>query len=712
MKKILFVFFLTLAFLSANAQTPQPLSAHYIACNGAQVQVGFVYNSAIQYYWYNAATDGNLLQSYSSNTYTVIKNSSPLQTVYAEPRIGGVSQTRIPVNIELSTICGTISPTGCAAEGTIIFKEDFGGNSSSDPFNKPTGMPQQVDGYSYTTAMTGPYSIETDGFYYIAKKTPSHSNGTWYSIDDHTSPNNPNTGYCITFNASLAPGQFYKHRIDNLCHGTRLTFSAWLVNLMRNGGTKPNLLFRIKDISNNVLASYYTGDVPFGLGYWTMYGFSFITQNSSIILEIVNNAAGGMGNDFSMDDIEIRICPPNITFSKTLFEVCEQGNVDIAVYFDNDGSYTNPVYQWYYCPTNDPNSTAWTPIGDNSSVLNLTAPVALGYYRVGISGGDSGTECEALSNPVQVVRGGHIEASIAKTICHNESFVFGEKTLTTSGVYKDTVINADGCDSIITLTLNVLSEIIFEEISRVCQDDGSFTLSYQIVPNENDFANYSVEFDQKAQENGFTNLYTQPFPADNQIVIDFPTDVEPNIYSFKIIWNDENNICSDFKDFDVEINFSKVLAQKWNDVIAVLNSHYNGGYEFSAFQWYKSNEPIAGETNSYIYLPEGLDFTAEYSVLLTRKNDGVMLMTCPFIPVWKDESEFLPFPVFSNGSQLQVKSPQPGTVSIWHITGVFAGQQNINKDITDIHIPLSAGVYILKFLLKNGTSSQSITVKK
>src|SRR5690606_20648661 len=48
-----------------------------------------------------------------------------------------------------------------------------------------------------------------------------------------------------------------------------------------------------------------------------------------------------------------------------------------------------------------------------------------------------------------------LETALAATICSNETYSFGGATLTTSGTYSDTLTTASGCDSIITLTLNV-----------------------------------------------------------------------------------------------------------------------------------------------------------------------------------------------------------------------------------------------------------------
>ncbi|MFN8301742.1 MAG: T9SS type A sorting domain-containing protein [Saprospiraceae bacterium] len=49
-----------------------------------------------------------------------------------------------------------------------------------------------------------------------------------------------------------------------------------------------------------------------------------------------------------------------------------------------------------------------------------------------------------------------LDSSFAATICANESYIFGNDTLTQAGVYTDTLTASTGCDSLVTLTLEVL----------------------------------------------------------------------------------------------------------------------------------------------------------------------------------------------------------------------------------------------------------------
>lgn len=56
----------------------------------------------------------------------------------------------------------------------------------------------------------------------------------------------------------------------------------------------------------------------------------------------------------------------------------------------------------------------------------------------------------------------------AETICDGDSYLFDAQQLTTSGNYKDTLINVTGCDSIVTLTLTVTPQEIHDHDVRGC----------------------------------------------------------------------------------------------------------------------------------------------------------------------------------------------------------------------------------------------------
>ena len=67
-----------------------------------------------------------------------------------------------------------------------------------------------------------------------------------------------------------------------------------------------------------------------------------------------------------------------------------------------------------------------------------------------------------------------LDFTIYDSICDGESYVLGSQTITVSGVYTENFPNAGGCDSLVTLELEVLDCQALLEISNICtpNDDG------------------------------------------------------------------------------------------------------------------------------------------------------------------------------------------------------------------------------------------------
>lgn len=79
-----------------------------------------------------------------------------------------------------------------------------------------------------------------------------------------------------------------------------------------------------------------------------------------------------------------------------------------------------------------------------------------------------------------------------------------------------------------------------------------------------------------------------------------------------------------------------LIDQRWDDVLFVLNEEgqraKNKSYtETYAYQWLKDGVEIPGATGTHLYLPEGLDTEAQYSVVV-RVASGEELETCSIQP--------------------------------------------------------------------------------
>lgn len=190
----------------------------------------------------------------------------------------------------------------------------------------------------------------SDGYYTIEKGVSS--GGAWYDLPNHT-PSDPN-GYLMMINASHTPGVFYETNVStDLCPNTTYEFAAWVSNLLKFAGIKPNLTFIVLAMDDRILSTYNTGDIPESPEpSWKQYGFLFTTTGNvtRVKIRIINNAPGGEGNDLALDDITFRPCGPKITpsidnSSQTEKTICENENTALVISANVTGS-SSLQYLW------------------------------------------------------------------------------------------------------------------------------------------------------------------------------------------------------------------------------------------------------------------------------------------------------------------------------------------------------------------------------
>ena len=194
----------------------------------------------------------------------------------------------------------------------------------------------------------------------------------WDIMGDHTgaavpadgnlpvAPGN-NGGYFVAINASYANSNAIQQTVGGLCPNTYYEFSAWFKNICQycacdsaaktpysNGapnpafsgpdssGVNPNLTFTVDGID------YYTTGTMKYTGQWVKKGFVYRTgpAQTSFTITIRNNAAGGGGNDWGIDDVTLATCMPNLTMNPSpSFDVCYGQSVDMSAlircYFPN-----------------------------------------------------------------------------------------------------------------------------------------------------------------------------------------------------------------------------------------------------------------------------------------------------------------------------------------------------------------------------------------
>ena len=358
--------------------------------------------------------------------------------------------------------------SSCYETGTLLFKEDFGGNDVSANrcasltdlaamgMNTRTNYATAWEitecntdrNYQWATGENGwdccnhGPCLDDRGVYAIVKYTHHNHPGWAASLSDHTYPDDVTRGYMMQVEAGSTSGMFYQTTIDGLCSGAVLYFSTWILNVNTSQSIS-GLNFHMANASNNAeIADYTTPAISASSNpTWTRYGMTFVVPAgvTSVKLSLNNPNASTSGNDFAIDDIEIRLCVPEILLPVGSEETakCEGDTYNINASFTNDGTFSTPLqYQWFYSQTGDPlDNTEWTAITSQTqedlSITNVQESNE-GYYRLAVaSQGGVNTNCRSVSDPIHLTVNPTPTASVS--ISGDDEVCIGEDAVLAAG---------------------------------------------------------------------------------------------------------------------------------------------------------------------------------------------------------------------------------------------------------------------------------------
>ncbi|MCB9349826.1 MAG: gliding motility-associated C-terminal domain-containing protein [Lewinellaceae bacterium] len=305
-------------------------------------------------------------------------------------------------------------------------------------------------------------------------------------------------GYGMVVNATQgATGIFYTATIDGLCENTAYQFSADILNLnsrwfypFNANGTDTIILpnidfvigvagapFELMQIAPEV---FNTGDI-LNDSTWNTYGFSFTTEPgvNAITFALRNNAPGGNGNDFILDNIRFRMCG-QAEISRG--PICLGEPATVEALFDG-GLFPSPAIQWQQS-TDD--GATWTGLpGETSPTLLLPNPVANSQYRYLLAADQENldsTFCRLTSSVDTIIFLPQSASNATGVICSGETFAIGDSTFTQMGAYDVYFAAANGCDSIVTLLLTVLDTSQLMLAASICEGE---SYSFQGNPLSN-----------------------------------------------------------------------------------------------------------------------------------------------------------------------------------------------------------------------------------
>lgn len=329
------------------------------------------------------------------------------------------------------------------------------------------------------------------------------------------------------------------------------------------------------------------------------------------------------------------------------------------------------------------------------------------FKRRSVNGCDSIVTLDLIVHPL-------VTTMLNDTVVQKKDYVkygFNIPAQTVCGVYpyRQYLKTTYGCDSTVILNLVVSPDFSAQMrvVPQICANDGSFTLTYDILAGN--VETHSLVFDSIAKTAGFADILQQTATGD--IDVPLPANVTPNIYNASVKLYNETVTKTLPVSFSVDYP-SSVILQKWNDVLALLNSGYNGGYDFTDFQWYKNGQAIDGATTSYLYVANAqLDTAAEYCVKVTRASDGVVLFTCPLKPTLHADITVYPT-VLSQISNVSIKMEGRGTAVLYHVSGLKLKSQVLTDGVNSMAVPDKAGTYLLTITNEQGESKKQLLIVK
>ena len=256
----------------------------------------------------------------------------------------------------------------------------------------------------------------------------------------------------------------------------------------------------------------------------------------------------------------------------------------------------------------------------------------------------------------------------------------------------------NGCDSALylTLTVNQLIAANVEQIPYSCADDEQMYVVFNI--SEGVYDSLVIKFNTPQLRD--TVIYEQV----SSVAIPYDADIVPGNYKASLYFY--QFCCGVYaQEREVEMRYrSSIVEQKWNDVLTLLSPKYNGGYEFTAFQWYKNDVPLPGETHSYLYQP--LDMNAEYYVEVTRK-DGATVKTCPIQPEYHEQQSEYPS-IVHVGQRIHVYMEQPTTIWYYTVSGQLYSTIQMTQGYGDLPAPDHTGIFVLKAVNAQGESKAQV----
>lgn len=221
-----------------------------------------------------------------------------------------------------------------------------------------------------------------------------------------------------------------------------------------------------------------------------------------------------------------------------------------------------------------------------------------------------------------------IEAHLYDTIREGETYRFNGREFTEDAETMAIGVSSMGCDSVCYLHLKVVPwlKMALDTVVNPCLGDSEIEVRVHNVKGKAATA-YSVLADWKSDRFAYVG-------DTMTIAVPLPMDAEAGWYPLALVMESPTYGADTLVSEVMVQHPATMIQQRWSDVLGVLNAENNGGHTFTGYQWYEDGIAIAGATEPYLYMPEGLKMGAMYCVELTEEDAPRAVMSCQYEPVF------------------------------------------------------------------------------
>lgn len=291
--------------------------------------------------------------------------------------------------------------------GDPIINFDFGAGSSLYGPEIP-GIIGVNGEYRFSTSGAPP-----TGSYTIINNT-DFAPAIWWSAKDHTSADG--NGYMLVVKTLPSGYQvLFRHTLVNLCDDTHYTFSAYFLNLSRNGGgIAPDMILRVATPAGVIIEDRPIGTIdyePTG-PKWILRSipdFTLPAGVTSVEVSIISKTEGGpLLNDLAIDDVAVKAVGQykQADFdddpSSAYREVCAKDPQPFSVTVT--APVTGHVLQWQH----KLDGGKWEDIdGQTATTFAFTSSTVPGLHHYRAASAPPGNikkfECSVLSNELIIL---------------------------------------------------------------------------------------------------------------------------------------------------------------------------------------------------------------------------------------------------------------------------------------------------------------------